>query len=92
MAMLLDVSYITYATHPKEKTGNRATFTQFEEGSLLSETHNDTKSGNKYDENSTLAPLFSEEERDAMSSGNESDAKHMSTDMLEDIQDGIEAR
>ena len=41
----------------------------------------------KYDDNSILVPLLSEEEFDAMSAGNESDAEPMSTDMLEDIFD-----
>ena len=38
----------------------------FEEGDLLSETRNYTESGNKYDEDSTLAPLVSEKEMDVM--------------------------
>ena len=39
----------------------------------------------KYDDNSILVPLLSEEEFDAMSAGNESDAEPMSTDMLVNI-------
>ena len=34
-----------------------------------------------------MPPLISEEEMDAMSSGNEYDAETMSTNMLEDIRD-----
>ena len=34
-----------------------------------------------------MPPLLSEEEIDEMSSGNYSDAEHMSTEMLEDIFD-----
>ena len=62
-------------------------FTQFEEGKFLSDTHDDTKSGIKSDDKSAMPPLSSEEEMDAMSSGNESDAEHMSTEMLVDICD-----
>ena len=89
MAMRLAVSYIPYAKSSREKTGDIIKFTYFEEGSLLSETCKNTENGNKYDGNSTLEPLISEEETDAMSSGNESDAEHMSTDILEDIRDGV---
>ena len=35
-----DVSYTPYAVSPREKTGDIITFTQFEEGNLLSETQN----------------------------------------------------
>ena len=52
------VSYIPYYTSSKEQTGNIITFTQFEEEDLLSETHNNTKSGNKYDDNTTLALII----------------------------------
>ena len=37
------------------------TFAQFEEGVLLSETRNDTESGNEYEDDSTHAKLISEE-------------------------------
>ena len=60
------VSYIPYVTYSKEKTDNIITFAHFEEGYLLSETCNDTESGNKYDDNSNLAPLMSEEDMDAV--------------------------
>ena len=66
-------------------------FTQFEEGGLLLESRNNTKRGNKYDDHSTLVPLISEEEMYVMSSGDESDAGHVSTDMLEDICDGSQS-
>ena len=59
-----------------------------EEGNLLSKSCNDTKGGNEYDDDSTLAPLISEEEMDVMSSVEESDDETMSTDMLENIRDG----
>ena len=37
-----------------------------------------------------MTPLISEEEMNANSSGNESDAEPMSTEMLEDICDSIQ--
>ena len=74
MDMIPAVSYTSYATSSREKTGNIITFTQFEEGILISETQNllsetcdDTESSNKSDDNSTMPPLTSEEEMDAMS-------------------------
>ena len=45
------------------------------------------ESGNRSDNNSTLALLIGEEEIYAMSSGNEYDAEYMSKYMLEDICD-----
>ena len=56
--MQSDVSYITYATSSKKQTGYIITFTHFKEEYLLSETCKDTGSGNKYDDNSALAPLI----------------------------------
>ena len=49
MAMRPTVTYTPYATSSKEQTGNVITFAQFEEGDLISETHNDTESGDKSD-------------------------------------------
>ena len=43
--MRLAVSYTPYATSSNEQTGNMITFTQFEEGDLLSETPDDAESG-----------------------------------------------
>ena len=60
------VSYISCATTSKEKTSNTITIAQFEEGNLLSEIFNDTEIGKKSDDDSTLVPLISEEEMDAM--------------------------
>ena len=81
------MSYIPYATYSREQTSNIITFAQFEEGNLLSEIHDDMYSDNNYDDYSTLPQLISEEEIDAVSSDDESDAEPMSTDMLEDISD-----
>ena len=73
------------------KTGDIITFTQFEEGNLLSETHNDAESGDKSNDNAIMPPLLSEEEMDAMDSGYESDHDPMSTEMLEDIRFGSQS-
>ena len=54
MAMRPAVTYTSYATSSKEQTGDVITFTQFEEGNLLSETRNDTESGDKSDSESIM--------------------------------------
>ena len=54
MAMRPAVTYTPYATSSKEKTGDVITFTQFEEGNLLTETRNDTESGDKSDSKSLM--------------------------------------
>ena len=77
-----------YSTSSREQTGDIITFVNFEEANLLSETCDDTESGNEYDDYSTIPPLISEEEMDKMPSGNQYDAETMSTEMLEDICDG----
>ena len=41
------VTYTPYATSSKEQTGDVITFAQFEEGDLLTETRNDTESGDE---------------------------------------------
>ena len=45
MAMRPAVTYTPYTTSSKEQTGDVITFTHLEEGNLLSETCNDTESG-----------------------------------------------
>ena len=47
MAMCPAVTYTLYATSSKEQAGDVITFAQFEEGGLLSETRNDTESGDE---------------------------------------------
>ena len=64
------VSYTPYAKSAKEKTGDILTFVKFEEGGLLSGSHNGTESGVKSDDNLTLPPLISEAKNDEMSSSN----------------------
>ena len=46
------VMYTPCATSSRGKTGDIITFTQFEEGYLLSETRNDTESGDESDDDS----------------------------------------
>ena len=48
------VTYTLYATSSKEQTSDVITSAQFEEGSLLSETRNDTESGDKSDSESIM--------------------------------------
>ena len=59
MAIRPAVSYIPYTTSSREKTGSIIMFAQSEEGDLLLESCNDIESGNKSDEDSTLASLIS---------------------------------
>ena len=48
------VTYNLYATSSKEQTGNVIMFAQFEEGGLLTETRNDTESGDESDKESIM--------------------------------------
>ena len=48
------VTYTRYATSSKEQTVNVVTFAQFEEGKILTETRNDTESGDKSDSKSLM--------------------------------------
>ena len=54
MAMRPTVTYTLYATSYKEQTGDVITFAQFEEGNILTETHNNTESGDEYDSESLM--------------------------------------
>ena len=54
MAMPPTVTYTLYTTSTKEQTGNVITFTQFEERNLLTETLNDTESGDESDSESII--------------------------------------
>ena len=49
--MYSSVTYKPCATSSRVKTGDILTFSQFEEGNILSETRNDTESGEEYDDN-----------------------------------------
>ena len=81
-------SYVTYtscAIFSMEQTGNIITFAQFEEGCILTKTHNDAESGNKSDNESIM---MSEQDMENINSCDESDHDLISTEMLEDIRDG----
>ena len=52
--MRLTVMYTQYATSSKEQTGDVITFAYFEEGNVLTETRNDTESGDKSDSESIM--------------------------------------
>ena len=53
MAIRPYVTYTPCATSPREQTGI-ITFAHFEEGNLLSETHDNTESGNESDDDPTM--------------------------------------
>ena len=88
MMMHPAVTYNPYVTSSKEQTGNIITFTQFEEGNILTENRNDAESGDKSDNESIM---MSEQDMDAINSGDESDHDLISTEMLEVIRDGSQA-
>ena len=48
------VTYTPNATSPKEQTGDVITFTQFEEGNILTETRNDAESRDEPDNESIM--------------------------------------
>ena len=75
------------ATSSREQTCDIITFEKFEEGNLLSETRNNTESGDGYDDNSIMPPILSKEDMDKMDSGDESDGEPMSKEMVEYIRD-----
>ena len=91
MVMRPDMTYTPSATSLRGKTGNIITFSQFEEGDILTNTRNNAEIGDKSNDDSIIPPLLSEEEIDAMDSGDESDYDLMSTEMLEDIRDGSQS-
>ena len=49
-----EVTYTPYATSSKEQTGYVITFAQFEEGNILTETRNDSESGDESDRESLM--------------------------------------
>ena len=54
MVMRPAVTYAPYAASSKEKTGDVITFAQLEERNLLTETRNDTESGDESDSESIM--------------------------------------
>ena len=85
MRMRPEVTYSPFATSSKEQTGDVITFTQFEEGNILTETYNDAESG---DDSDNALIMMSEQDMEDINSGDDSDHDLISTEMLEDIRDG----
>ena len=85
MAMRPAVTYTPYATSSKEQTGDIITFAQFEEGGLLSETRNDTETG---DESDSESIMMSEKDMENLDEKEKFDDYHISTETLHDIRDG----
>ena len=85
MTMCPAVAYTPFAASSREKTGGIITFTQFEEGNILTKTCNNAESGDESNDDSIMPPLLIKEEIDDMGSGDESDHDLISTEMLEDI-------
>ena len=54
MTMRPAVMYTLYDTSSKEQTGDVITFTQFEEGNILTKTGNDAESGDKSNNESIM--------------------------------------
>ena len=79
------VKYTPYGPSSREKTGDIITFSQFEEGNILTKTRNDAEIG---DESDNKSIMMSEQDMDAMNYGDESDHDLISTEMLEDIRGG----
>ena len=71
----------------KEQTGDVITFAQFEEVNILTKTCNDAESGDEYDNKSIM---MSKQDMDAINYGDESDHDLISTEMLQEICDGIQ--
>ena len=84
MEMHLAVTYTPYAASSREQTGNAITFTQFEEGIILTETRNVAKSGKESDNESII---LSKQDMENIDSNEKSDHDFISTEMLEDIRD-----
>ena len=88
-AMRSAVTYTPYATSSKEQTSNVITFTQFEEGNLLSETRNDTESGDESDSESIMMSKRDMENLGETEKFDEGlDEGLISTELLQDICDG----
>ena len=85
MAMRPAVTYTPYATSSREQTGDVITFAQFEEGNLLSETRNDTESG---DESDSESIMISEKDMESLDETEKFDDDLISTETLHDIRDG----
>ena len=68
--------------HDALPISSRGCMAQFEEGGLLSDTRENAKIGDKFDDNSIMPPLIIKKEIDVIDSGNGSGADLVSTEML----------
>ena len=68
----------------RENNGNVISFTQFEEGNLISETRNDTESG---DESDSESIMMSEKDMEIFDKTEQFDDDLISTETLHDIRD-----
>ena len=84
MAMRPAVTYTPYATSYKEQIGDVITFAQFEEGDLLSETSNDTESG---DESDSESIMMSKQDMENLDETENFDDDLISTETLHGIRD-----
>ena len=78
MDMRLSVTHTPCATSLRGGNIDIIKFAQFEEGNILSESHNDSESGDESNDNPIVPPLLSEEFIDAIDSGDESEHDPMS--------------
>ena len=85
MAMRPTVTYTPYATSSKEQTGDVIKFAQFEEGNLISETRNDTESG---DESDSESIMMSKKDMENLDEEENFDDDLISMETLHDIRDG----
>ena len=85
MTMHPAVTYTLYVKSPKEKTGNVITFAQFEEGNLLTETLNNSESG---DESDSESLMINKQDMESLDKNEKSDHNLITTETLEDICDG----
>ena len=75
-SLRLAVTYTTYATSSIEQTGDVITFTQLEEGNILTENRNNAESGDKSDNKYIM---MSEQDMENLNSNEESDRDLIST-------------
>ena len=81
--------YEFHLINPPPQTGDVITFAQFEEGNLLSETRNDTESGDKSDRESIM---ISEKDMENIDKTEKFDDDLISTETLYDICDRNQTR
>ena len=84
-AMRPEVTYTPYATSSKEQTGDVITFTQFEEGNLISKICNYTEIGDEFDSESIM---MSKKDMENIDETEKFDDDLISTETLHDIRDG----